>query len=396
MKDIADKPVTFGHTKVGPEVSLKDDASLCTLAEGAASYDAARSRTGLKNLCEDYKPALRQTYGTDDFAEVLEAARTSWDRSDPNFEQTVSLLYNCAHIDATAVRGAADTPISIYSIGRLTIDGTSCIGYLLEQRSERLNSRRYDLLSTGTCGGAVDFAAARMAVEGNTLLPGDKMRDRAAYTGAFPKDIMIKGDLKPFMSERVATPPRSAPAEGSAPVLFASSAPSISVPPEGSSPAPAASTPAVLATTDFGTTSESSAKLSQQDLLVNAQAGEVKAMVELGLRALKGQGVTKDFAVAALWFSKAATLGDARAETNLGWLYVAGNGVSKDDQAALNNFRTAAAQEFPGAEDSLGWMYEHGRGVPKDIQTAIEWYRKAAAQGFAMSQANLTRIEAKN
>jgi hypothetical protein len=38
-----------------------------------------------------------------------------------------------------------------------------------------------------------------------TPLRGNEMRDRLAYTGDLPKDIMYKGELKPFVSEVVAT-----------------------------------------------------------------------------------------------------------------------------------------------------------------------------------------------
>jgi hypothetical protein len=219
VKDIAGNPVTFGHTRIGQDVDVKDDHNLCAIAKAAAAYDAERTRTYLTKSCDEFKPMLRQTYGTDDFAAVLELARSSWDRNDPSALKTASILLNCSDIEATAGRSAADTPIRIYSVGRLRNDGASCIGYLLEQKNGPLNSRRYDLLTTGTCGSTTDFASAKLVVEGNlTPLPGNEIRDRVAYTGDLPNDIMYKGELKPFVSELVATAPISpSPVKSSSP-----------------------------------------------------------------------------------------------------------------------------------------------------------------------------------
>jgi hypothetical protein len=180
---------------------VKNDNDLCAIAEAAAAFDTARTRAVLTKSCDDYKPLLRQTYGTDDFAAVFESMRSSLDPSDPKAMQVASILLNCSDLDGTAKRTAADTPIRIYSVGRLKYDGESCIGYLLEQKNGPLNSRRYDLLTTGTCGTATDFASTKMVVEGNKWLPGNDMRDRVAYSGELPKDIMYKGELKPFVSE---------------------------------------------------------------------------------------------------------------------------------------------------------------------------------------------------
>jgi len=222
VKDIAGNPVTFGSTKISPDININDDANLCAIAQGAASFDGTRWRTSLKNMCEDFKPSIRQVYDTDDFAVVLERIRQSWDPNDSKAMQTASLIANCADIDGTAMRSAANTPIRIYSIGRLKTGGASCIGYLLEQNSHTMNSRRYDLLTTGTCGSTTEFASAKLVIEGNlTPLPGNEIRNRVAYTGDMPKDIMYKGELKPFFSEAVATTPvsPSIPNTSSAPVI---------------------------------------------------------------------------------------------------------------------------------------------------------------------------------
>src|ERR1700726_3504009 len=73
VKDIAGNPVTFSHTIIGPDIDMKDSAGLCAIGAAAAAYDAARTRTLLTKSCDDFKPSLRQTYGTDDFAAVLES-----------------------------------------------------------------------------------------------------------------------------------------------------------------------------------------------------------------------------------------------------------------------------------------------------------------------------------
>lgn len=149
---------------------------------------------------------------------------------------------------------------------------------------------------------------------------------------------------------------------------------------------------ATVAAPEVEATAPSLSTATIAELEGKAARGEAPAESELGVRYLKGQGVTKSYANAADHFQRAAQMHDARSLTNLGWMLTLGQGISRDDAKALDCFKTAADQGNPAAQDSLGFMYEHGRGVPTDLDIAASWYRRAANQGFAKSIANLQRL----
>ncbi|MEP5151784.1 MAG: hypothetical protein ABJQ89_02120, partial [Planktotalea sp.] len=57
----------------------------------------------------------------------------------------------------------------------------------------------------------------------------------------------------------------------------------------------------------FGTQSVAQeAALPLEQLQASAQAGQMSAQTQLGLRYLRGDGVPQDFALAAEWFANAA------------------------------------------------------------------------------------------
>jgi len=166
----------------------------------------------------------------------------------------------------------------------------------------------------------------------------------------------------------------------------------------------------------------------EQDLVAlrrQAEAGDAKAQVQLGLAYASGDGVAADEAEAVVWFRKAAEKGDAsgeyflsemyltgrggtvdtaeavkwlkrsaehgdaRGQSNLAVLYVQGQGVPKDEAEAAKWMRKAADQGSAAGQFGLGSMYAHGRGVPRSETEAATWYRKAADQGDASAMNNL-------
>ena len=86
---------------------------------------------------------------------------------------------------------------------------------------------------------------------------------------------------------------------------------------------------------------------------------------------------------------KKAEAGDVVAQYNLGVRYANGEGVAADDVAAVKWYRKAAEQGNNFAQNSLGFMYANGKGIPEDDAEAVKWYRKAAEQGDAIAQNNL-------
>jgi TPR repeat protein len=114
-----------------------------------------------------------------------------------------------------------------------------------------------------------------------------------------------------------------------------------------------------------------------------AESGNASGMYELGACHENGYGVTEDTAKAADWYRKAAVAGDPRGMSSLGRMYDNGLGVQIDYQQAVFWYRKAAEAGDVQGMCSLGVMYEDGLGVQKDLQQAISWYRKAADAGDA-------------
>jgi TPR repeat protein len=81
---------------------------------------------------------------------------------------------------------------------------------------------------------------------------------------------------------------------------------------------------------------------------------------------------------------KAAIGGNAQAQYMLGMMYEDGQGVSRDYQQAMLWFRIAADQGYPPAQRGIGFLYSNGLGVTQDYNQALSWYRKAAAQLVAV------------
>jgi TPR repeat protein len=111
------------------------------------------------------------------------------------------------------------------------------------------------------------------------------------------------------------------------------------------------------------------------------EAGDVRAIYNLGVLFDLGQGVTADPARAAIYFQHAAQAGHVRAMSNYGRLLEQGRGVPKDEAQAAQWFQKAAEGGLAEAQYNLGLMYERGRGVPKSDRDAAAWYSRAAAGG---------------
>jgi len=111
------------------------------------------------------------------------------------------------------------------------------------------------------------------------------------------------------------------------------------------------------------------------------EAGDIRAIYNLGVLFDLGQGVTPDPARAAVYFHHAAQAGHTRAMSNYGRLLEQGRGVAKNEEQAAYWFHKAAESGLAEAQYNLGLMYERGRGVPKNEHDAAAWYSRAAADG---------------
>jgi TPR repeat protein len=106
-----------------------------------------------------------------------------------------------------------------------------------------------------------------------------------------------------------------------------------------------------------------------------------------------GQGVPKNDATAATWFSAAAEQGHAAAQYNLGFLYERGQGITKSDKQAFLFFSKSAAQGFSNAQAALGRFYRLGKVIESDEAMAHAWLNLAAAQGHAEARSERDTLE---
>jgi localization factor PodJL len=84
-----------------------------------------------------------------------------------------------------------------------------------------------------------------------------------------------------------------------------------------------------------------------------AEAGEVKAMHNLGVYLFEGEGGPADATAAAVWFRRAAEAGLVESQYNLGLLYQSGSGVARDAGQARQWFTRAAARGDVDARRAL-------------------------------------------
>lgn len=137
-------------------------------------------------------------------------------------------------------------------------------------------------------------------------------------------------------------------------------------------------------------------KTEFEQLLENAEQGDVNAQFDLALRYNQGSnGVKKDYKKAEKWYRKAAEQGDADAQNNLGVMYANGQGTPKDEAEAVKWYRKAAEQGEAYAQNNLGVMYANGLGVVRDEKEAVKWYEKSAKQGHKIAKKNLEGMQVK-
>ena len=127
-----------------------------------------------------------------------------------------------------------------------------------------------------------------------------------------------------------------------------------------------------------------------------ADAGDAKAMFEIGNRYADGRGVAADMAAAAEWYERSAELGYAPAEYRLGNLYERGSGVERDITAAMEWYDRAAKQGNASAMHNLAVLYAMGGADNSpDNDRAARWFLEAAELGVTDSQYNLGILAAK-
>ncbi|MCY4407306.1 MAG: SEL1-like repeat protein, partial [Rhodospirillaceae bacterium] len=115
-----------------------------------------------------------------------------------------------------------------------------------------------------------------------------------------------------------------------------------------------------------------------------ADAGEARAMNNLGFIYEKGLLGVRDYGKAVVWYRRAARTGLAIAQSNLAALHYLGRGVPRDFEQAYRWYNAAAVQGDALGQNGLGLLYANGLGVERDLIRAMAWFSLAAhAEGPA-------------
>ena len=168
-------------------------------------------------------------------------------------------------------------------------------------------------------------------------------------------------------------------------------------------PAPAASVPAAPAATAPPAVAppakpvQGAAMTPLDKLTAQANAGNAKAELVVGLKYLDGDGVAANPLEAAKWLERAAEQGMPFAQYRLGTMYDPQNrqgtandrGVPADPARAVHWYELAAQAGNRKAMHNLAVAYASGNGTAKNLAEAARWFSKAAALGLADSEFNL-------
>jgi localization factor PodJL len=124
-----------------------------------------------------------------------------------------------------------------------------------------------------------------------------------------------------------------------------------------------------------------------------AASGEPRAQLYLADLLDRGErGLARDPVEARRLVSLAADAGDARAMHNLGVYEFRGEGGPVDLASAVGWFRKAASAGVVESQYNLGLLYQSGSGVPKDLAQARHWFGLAAQHGDAEARKALAEL----
>lgn len=123
-----------------------------------------------------------------------------------------------------------------------------------------------------------------------------------------------------------------------------------------------------------------------------AEAGHAGASYNLANAYRLGLGTQKDLEAALHWYMRAAEGGSAEAAYTLGTIFRLGDGVRRDYRTALHWLNIAAERAYAPAQHDLGRLYQEGIAVPRDLEAAERWYTRAAQRGHAPARFDLARL----
>lgn len=128
-------------------------------------------------------------------------------------------------------------------------------------------------------------------------------------------------------------------------------------------------------------------------LRADAERGNALAQLKLARAYQAGTGVSRDYALAAMWYRRAAEQGNSDAQDSLGQKYLIGEGLEKNLAEALQWFHKSARQRNPSAMYHLGAAYYNGDGVEVNDAQAYAWFRLAKEAGYTKAVEAIERAE---
>jgi TPR repeat protein len=91
--------------------------------------------------------------------------------------------------------------------------------------------------------------------------------------------------------------------------------------------------------------------------------------------------VEQNFAKAAEWYNKGASLGYAASQVNLGNLLRSGQGVARDSARAVRLYELALEQDYDVALVALGEMYIDGTGIKRNPARGVSLLQEGVSRG---------------
>ena len=140
----------------------------------------------------------------------------------------------------------------------------------------------------------------------------------------------------------------------------------------------------------------SSAPAPVPGLDTDSAAVDVEAAYKLGCAYCEGRdGQPRDYKLALIHFTTAATQHHAPSQARLGTLYLLGYGAPRDLTSALTFLTRAAAQHNTDALHTLASLHYRGVGVPRDHKQAAVLWKRASEAGHAKAAVRYAVMSAK-
>lgn len=118
-----------------------------------------------------------------------------------------------------------------------------------------------------------------------------------------------------------------------------------------------------------------------------------RAMANLGIMYLKGEGVEKDYTKAKEWFDEASKYDNDSANFNLALMYQTRIGVEEDLEKAIDYFRRAVSKNHTQAAFRLALILLQDRQNIEAVKEGFDCMLVAAKNGHAMANVQLTGID---